>query len=169
MVCLCVCARVCLRVCTCSGTPQLVVQQHRGFATELAVHQAASAHWERVVVAHQQITDPEKGLCGISQRCGGVTDTVIHGHLVTLQITDTRHYENLQDWEICMEVVRRKGRGVWVGVEVRVRTRLSLKLRSLTDKLFQNRNTWSCSVRILRASGAGRGTVGATKSRWNIR
>lgn len=38
-------------------------------------------------------------------------------------------------------------------------TRLSLKPFSLTARLFHNRNTWSFSVRIFRASGGGRGTA----------
>lgn len=37
-------------------------------------------------------------------------------------------------------------------------TLLSLKSFSLTARLFQNRKTWSFSVRIFKASGAGRGT-----------
>lgn len=143
--------------CTCSGTPQLIVQQHRRFTAQLAVHQAASTHWECVVVAHQQITDPEEGLCGVSQRCGGVTYTVVHGHFIALLITVAERLLALQEWGVCMEGVG----CVWG--RVRVRTRLSLKLRSFTAKLFQNRNTWSCSVMILRASGGGRGTVGETE------
>ena len=47
---------------------------------------------------------------------------------------------------------------VSVGAVERPLTLLSLKPFSLTARLFQNRNAWSFSVRIFRASGGGRGT-----------
>lgn len=71
--------------CTSFGA-RVVVKQQGGLPAELAVEEAAGAHGEGVVVPRQQVVDPQEGLGRVAQAGGGVGHTVVHVHLITLQI-----------------------------------------------------------------------------------